>query len=559
MNYRLVGKYLGHFVCAVGVLMIPSAAWAVYFGEWRVLAAFVASIAISLAVGAGLARWGVNAKGQMFQREALGLVGVAWLVVAALGALPYLFSGVLNPIDAYFECMSGFTTTGSSVLTDIEGTYKGILFWRSFTHWLGGMGIIVLFIAVLPYLGAGGKMLFKSESPGPDPRGLRPRIRDTASILYIIYGGFTVLETAALMCAGMNLYDALCHTFGTLATGGFSTRQASIGGFDSVAVDLIIIFFMVCAGGNFALYFAMLRGNWRAPWRDTEWRVYMTLMLVCTAAVTLNLLGVQHHSATETSAREVSGATRKLTQAQEEAVAEVEREYEARIVALEAALGSDAPAGAAPAERLAALEARRDAERTDAANMRPYSPAQALRHAAFQVVSIMTTTGYCTTDSDTWPYFSRMLLLILMFVGGCAGSTGGGIKVVRIVMLLKMAYWRLENTFRPKTVRAIRVSGTVVDEDTQRTVYAFLVLYVLWFIGGSLFMSLLGLPFQTAVTSVAATLNNIGPGLEAVGANMDYHLVPAVGKVFLSLCMALGRLELFSILVLFVPAFWRNN
>ena len=493
MNYRIVAKYLGHFSVAIGLLMLLPAGWAVYFREWGPLGALCLSVALACAFGGLLTRVGRNAPPKLYQREALGLVGMIWLVAAGLGAMPYIFAGVFGPVDAYFECMSGFTTTGSSVMTDIEATAKSILFWRSFTHWLGGMGIVVLFIAVLPYLGAGGKQLFRSESPGPDPQGLRPRIKDTASILYKIYLGFTAAETVALMLAGMTLYDALCHTFGTLATGGFSTRQASIGGFNSVAVDCIIIFFMICAGANFALYFSMLRGNWKAPWKDTEWRVYIAVMVLCVVLVTLNLLGV----------------------------------------------GGGAP-GAAPKALYS-------------------SAGSALRYASFQVVSIMTTTGYCTADFDLWPYFSRMLLLVLMFVGGCAGSTGGGMKVVRIIILLKMAYWRLEYTFRPKTVRAVRVSGEVVDDSVQRTIYAFFVLYLLWFVGGSLFMSFLGLPFQTAVSSVAATLNNIGPGLELVGATHNYHHIPAIGKVFLSLCMVLGRLELFSICVLFLPAFWRNE
>jgi len=584
MNYRLIAKYLGHFACALGLLMIPSAGWAVYFQEWRVLWAFVFSVLVSLGAGIALALFGKNAPAQMYQREALGLVGLAWLLAAGLGALPYIFSGVFSPIDAYFESMSGFTTTGSSVMTDIEGTYKGILFWRSFTHWLGGMGIIVLFIAVLPYLGAGGKLLFKSESPGPDPRGLRPKVQDTASILYKIYGGLTILETIALMCAGMTLYDALCQTFGTLATGGFSTRQASIGAFDSVAVDAIIIIFMVCAGTNFALYFAMLRGNWTAPWRDTEWRVYIALLLLCTGAVTLNLLGAQHYSPIEATAQQSSQV--EVVNDTNEAISELilttstgeerflgilgrgrtvsadvrafgEKEYQLEYQLHGAVHKTTSPNVEARCRHATATinsDGSVDWEKTP-----HYRVSQALRYATFQVVAIMTTTGYCTADSDLWPYFSRMLLLVLMFVGGCAGSTGGGMKVVRIIMLVKMAYWRLESTFRPKTVRAIRISGQVVDDDTQRTVYAFFVLYLLWFAGGALFMSLLGLPFQTAVTSVAATLNNIGPGLDAVGATMNYQLVPAVGKLFLSLCMVLGRLELFSICVLFVPAFWRGD
>ena len=584
MNYRLIAKYLGHFACALGLLMIPSAGWAVYFAEWRVLWSFIFSIAISVAVGAALARFGRDASKTIYQREALGLVGVAWLLAAGLGALPYIFSGVFGPVDAYFECMSGFTTTGSSVLTDIEGTYKGILFWRSFTHWLGGMGIIVLFIAVLPYLGAGGKLLFKSESPGPDPRGLRPKIQDTASILYIIYGGLTVLETIALMAAGMNLFDALCHTFGTLATGGFSTRQASVGGYNSALIDTIIIFFMACAGSNFALYFAMLRGDWKAPWRDSEWRLYMALLAICSVAVTLNLVGVQHYSSIEetsqvTSHVKVINETDKplddITLTTEEGIRRSlgalppgkdlsvhlrvhgERRYTLIYRLDGATCRSNSPVVDPRCRHTNA--AVQDAQEVVWDNVPTYSFGQAVRYATFQVVSIMTTTGFCTADSDLWPYFSRMLLVVLMFIGGCAGSTGGGIKVVRVIMLLKMAYWRLENTFRPKTIRAIRVSGEVVDEGTQNTVYAFFVLYILWFTVGSLFMSFLGLPFQTAVTSVAATLNNIGPGLDAVGATMDYHLVPAIGKLFLSLCMALGRLELFSICVLLVPAFWREN
>lgn len=499
MNYRLLAKYLGHFIIAIALLMLLSGGWAIYFHEWRALTAFLGAIAITSLLGVALALAGRHAEDQMFQREALALVGLGWLLIAGIGALPYVLRGTLGPIDAYFECMSGFTTTGSTVLVNIEATDKSILFWRSFTHWLGGMGIIVLFIAVLPYLGAGGKQLFKSESPGPDPRGLSPRIKDTASILYKIYFGLTVLETVALMLAGMSLYDALCHTFGTLATGGFSPRAESIGAFQSVSVDLIVIVFMVLAGTNFALYFAMLNGDWAAPFRNTEWRVYMTILGIAIVLVTFNLVGAQG-----TAALEVPTDT----------------------------------AGQTPPE---------------------YSFGHALRVAAFQVVSITTTTGYCTDDFNVWPYFSRALLVMLMFIGGCAGSTGGGIKVIRVIMLAKMAYRSLESTFRPKTVRALRINGEVVDDDIQRTVLSFFVLYIAIFAGATAFMSFLGLPFQTALTSVAATLNNIGPGLEYVGAIENYALIPGIGKIMLSLCMVMGRLELLSICVLFLPAFWRQG
>ena len=522
MNGRLVSKYLGHFTIALGLLMLPSAAWAAHFREWAMLVAFGEAIAAAVALGGCLAYLGRGSGNKVTQREALGLVGIGWLLLAGVGALPFVMSGTLGYVDAYFESMSGFTTTGSTVLTDIEAAPKSILFWRSFTHWLGGMGIVVLFIAVLPYLGAGGKQLFKSEAPGPDPRGLSPRIRDTASILWKIYLGLTLAQTALLMLFGMDLFEALCHTFGTLATGGFSTRQASIASFDSVAIEVIVIVFMVLAGTNFALFFAMRRGNWRALFQNMEWRVYIAFLVLGTLFVTLNLWYLRGTvpvtpqpgpAAWTDSAGRPEAAPHPVT-----------------------GLPSAAPA-AAPA----------------------YSPPHALRVAAFQVVSIMTTTGYCTDDFNAWPYFSRALLVLLMFVGGCAGSTGGGMKVVRIIVLAKMVYLRLESTFRPKSVRAIRVSGTVVDAHMQTMVFAFFTLHIAVLAFGSMAMSALGLPLETAVTSVVATLNNIGPGLELVGAVQDYHHIPAVGKLLLSLFMAMGRLELFSVCVLFLPGFWRHS
>jgi len=501
VNPGIVGKYLGQFLLALAVLMAPAAGWAGWYAEWDALGAFLTSMALVAGCGGLLMLLGRHAKNVLYQREALGLVGIGWLLAAGAGALPFFFSGVMGPVDAYFEAMSGFTTTGATVLADIEGADRSILFWRSFTHWLGGMGIIVLFIAVLPYLGAGGKQLFRSETPGPDPRGLRPRIRDTASILWKIYLSFTAAQTLLLMATGMSLFEALCQTFGTLATGGFSTRQASIAGFNSISAEIIIILFMVLAGTNFSLYFAMMRGDWRAPFRSTEWRVYIGLFAVATAFIAVNLV-----------------------------------------------------ATAVPPE---ANNLADDAEVLQTGP--PYGAAHALRVAAFQVVAIMTTTGFCTDNFDIWPDFSRMLLVVLMFIGGCAGSTGGGMKVIRLVMLAKMVYWRIESTFRPKTIRIIRINGAVIDNDIQRMVYAFFVLYIAIFAIASLCMTAIGLPFTTAATSVAATLNNIGPGLELVGATADYSHIPDIGKLLLSVCMVMGRLELFSICVLFLPAFWKHS
>ena len=524
MNFRLVSKYLGHFTVTMALLMLPSVSWAIYFGEWKALAAFVESMVLAGFLGGAFMLVGRNTVGALYQREALGLVGIGWLVLAGVGALPFVMSGTLSPVDAYFESMSGFTTTGSTVIADIEAVDGSILFWRSFTHWLGGMGIIVLFIAVLPYLGAGGKQLFKSESPGPDPRGLSPRIKDTASLLWKIYLGLTVIQTILLMAFGMNLYDALCHTFGTLATGGFSTRQASVGAFNSVAIETVIIVFMVLAGTNFTLFFLLLRGDWRAMFRNTEWRVYLLIMLGATGLITFNLMGVQGRLPVETPEETVAWRV-------------------------------DAPAHeAVPGGRIDELPATQPPD-----THRRETPFHALRLAAFQTVSIMTTTGFCTDNFNDWPHLSRVLLVTLMFVGGCAGSTGGGIKVVRLILLAKMVVRRLEQTFRPKTVRAIRISGSVIDASIQDTVFVFFTLHIAIFVLGTVLLSALGLPLESALSAVAATLNNIGPGLELVGAVQDYHLLPDTAKILLSLFMAMGRLELFSICVLFMPTFWKHS
>lgn len=492
MNYRLVSKYIGYFSFTIGLVMIPSALWAVYFSEWDALRAFLLSMAMAGVLGGALTIMGRRAPDQLWQREALTLVSLSWFVAAFLGGFPFLFAGVLGPVDAFFESMSGFTTTGSTVIKDIEATPRSILFWRSMMQWLGGVGIVVLFIAVLPYLGAGGKQLFRSESSGPSPHGLTPRIKDTASILYKIYGGFTIAMTIALMAFGMSFFDALCHTMSALSTGGFSPKQASIGAYDQIGIEITIMIGMAVGGTSFALFFVMLRKDWLAPLRDTEWKVYMLVAAIAFALIAINLSAGEHQ-----------------------------------------------------------LQANGAAE--------TYTVKHSLRSAAFQTMSIYTGTGFVTEDFDRWPSFSRVLLFMLMFTGGCAGSTTGGMKIVRLVILAKIAYWRVENTFRPKTVRAIRISNQVIDDDTRRSIHSFFVIYISWFVFGSLVMAGLGLPFESALCSVAATLNNIGPGLGLVGATQNYSDIPAVGKLFLSLCMVLGRLELFSVCVLFVPAFWKHS
>ncbi|MCL4690958.1 MAG: TrkH family potassium uptake protein [Candidatus Hydrogenedentes bacterium] len=498
MNYRILARYIGFICIAIGIAMLPSAAWAVYFREWHAIEALLASSVVCGVAGAILLWLGKGAPNRIYEREAIGLVGLSWIVTSALGALPFYFAGSLGFIDAYFESASGFTTSGCTVIPDIEAMEKSILFWRSFTHWIGGIGIVIMFVAVLPYFGSGGKLIAKSEATGPSPSRLRPRFRKNASLIVQVYSAFTVVFTIALMAAGMSFYDALCHTFGGLATGGFSNRQASAAAFESLLIELILIACMIVGGTNFALFAEMGMGNWKALWRDSEWKLYITILVLATVAITINLAGVR----------------------------------------------GDFPVGG---------ESYKPVD-----NHETHEVAHSLRIAAFHVVSCMTTTGFVTDDFDSWPYFSRMLLVVIMIFGGCAGSTGSGIKVVRVLMMLKVVYWRLESTFRPKTVRPLRIDGDVVSEDVQRRTSAFIYLYVMWFFMGCLFLSWLGLPFESAFTAMIATLNNIGPGLEHVGAIRDYHLIGAPGTMFLSITMLLGRLEMIAILVLFMPGFWRN-
>ncbi len=494
MNYRLVSKYLGQFIIIFSFLTLPSLLCALIYGETSMVYTFLNTIIVACLIGGALALFGKNATFKFYQREALGLVALGWLLSAIIGALPFYFSGAFSMVDSIFESMSGLTTTGATIMEDIESHPKSLLFWRSFSQWLGGMGIILLFIAVLPYLGAGGKQLFRSEVTGPDPRGLSPRIKDTASFLYKIYFGMTIILVLLLMFAGMDLYDALCHTFTTLSTGGFSPRQDSIAYYDSAIIETIIIVFMILAGTNFALYVTILRGKKFIFFRDTEWRTYLLVLTVATLLVAANLQGAQKQLVLSTSPPETP----------------------------------------------------------------EYTAVETMRASAFQVVSIMTSTGYATEDFDVWPYFSRVLLLLLMFIGGNAGSTAGGLKVIRWVILAKMVYWRIESTFRPKTVRAIRVNGQVIEEDIQQMIYAFFALNMVVFSSGTLIMTFFGLPIESAASSVAATLNNIGPGFEHVGPVESFAFIPDIGKLFLALFMMMGRLEMFTVCVLFVPAFWRH-
>jgi len=491
LNFRIVSFLLGLLAMSLGALMLPSVVVGVWYHDGSVIP-LLQSMGIAVLGGGIMAAVGFRSGQELFRREALAVVGLGWLLAAAVGALPFYLSQEIQferYTDCYFEAMSGLTTTGSTILIDIEIVPQGLLFWRSFLHWLGGMGIIVLFIAVLPFLGVGGKALFRSEVPGPVSEGLTPRIKQTAVALWRIYLGLTIFETAALLFCGMNLYEALCHTFGTLATGGFSTRNASIGAYNSVAIETVIIVFMIAAGTNFSLHFQLLRGRIRNYFRDVEFRAYLGILAVAVAVITLN----QWYALKQESVK--------------------------------------------------------------------HAFTHAFRGAAFIVTSIMTTTGYGTTDFEHWRPVSRAILLVLMFIGGCGGSTGGGIKVIRWVLLFNIARQHIKKAFSPRAVWQVKVGGAPVEEDVQRGILVYFFLTLMAFVGVTLILTQL-MPDHTIVTSataVIATLNNIGPGLEAVGPTVNFSFIPSLGKWLLSMCMVLGRLELLSVLVLLMPGFWARR
>jgi len=453
------------------------------YGETDAAIAFLASAAITAVCGAVLI-WVGRVEGQLYRREGILIVVGGWVLASLFGALPYLLTGTLaSPIDALFEAASGFTTTGSTVLTDIEATGRGVLFWRSFTQWLGGMGIIVLFVALLPELGPGARFLYKLEVPGPTAEALQPRIHTTAAILWKIYVGLTAAQTVVLMAVGMDLYDALCHSFSTLSTGGFSPRADSIAAFDSTAIEITIILFMILAGANFSLYFRFLQRRGWNLFRDTEFRLYIVILAVATAFITWDLL------------------------------------------------------------------------RFDPAYS--YWP-QATLDAAFQVVSITTTTGFATANFENWPHFGRSLLIGLMFVGGCAGSTAGSMKVMRMVIGLKSAFREVRLIFSPNTVLPILVSGKEVPDPVARSVAGFFILYLSCWGLGTVLLSFLHTDIVTAATAAAATLGNVGPGLGEVGPWDNFAFFVGWKKLVMVLLMWLGRLELYSIAALFARGFWRH-
>ena len=482
MSFRPVLRFLGRLVLLLGAAQLLPALVGWWYGEISAVGAFGLAALVTALCGA-LMLWLGRGEGHLYRREGILIVVGGWVLASLFGALPYLFTGVLvSPVDAFFESASGFTTTGATVLLDIEGAGRANLFWRSFTQWLGGMGIIVLFVALLPEVGPGARYLYKLEVPGPTAEALRPRIRDTAAILWRIYLTLTVAETGLLMLGGLDLYDALTHTFSTLSTGGFSPRAASIAAFPSPFVQLVIVVFMVAAGGNFSLYYGLRKRRGWNLWRDFEFRLYLMILGAVSAVVAIDLWS---------------------------------------------------EGGYPPSPRL-------------------------LLDSVFQVVSITTTTGFATADFDQWPVLSRMLLLAVMFMGGCAGSTAGSMKVMRMVVGLKAAVREMKLIFSPSTVAAVIVGGKAVPEGVVRAVMGFFILFVTSWGVGTVLLTLMGHDLVTSGTAAIATLGNIGPGLAKVGPVENYAFFGAPEKLLMVLLMWLGRLEVYSILAVLMVRFWRR-
>ncbi len=416
------------------------------------------------------------------QKEGMAIVTLGWLSAGFFGSLPFLFAGSIGHItDAYFESISGFTTTGASILSDIESLPEGILFWRSLTQWMGGMGIIVLSIAILPFLGVGGMQLYKAETPSPVVDKLQPRISETAKTLWKVYLFITLLEIGFLFVGGMPLFDSICHAFSTMPTGGFSTQSASIAQYNSAYFEGVITFFMILAGVNFSLHFKFLKGDFRVFGRDPECRVFLSILAILILLVTLNIYGTVYHS-----------------------------------------MGN------------------------------------AFRHATFQVTSIITTTGFITGNYANWPALSQIILLLCMFIGAMAGSTGGAIKVMRIILLVKHGYQEIFRLIHPHAVRAIKLGGKPVPAEVLNSIGGFFILYLGLFILAVIIMSAIGLDIVTSFASVAATIGNVGPGFGLVGPVKNYLSIPDLGKWVLIFCMLLGRLEIYTVIILLAPAYWRK-
>ena len=483
MNYKMMGRFIGQIIAIEALFMLPALGISLFLGETAAVTGFLCTLAIMVALGAFLLISCRNA-GKIFgAQEGLVCVGLGWITLSLLGCLPFWFSREIPAfIDAFFESVSGFTTTGSSILSDVEALSKGLIYWRSFSHWLGGMGVLVFLLAIAP--GGSDKgftmHLLRAESPGPDVGKLVPKMRQTATILYVIYIAMTIINVIFLLAGGMSLFESLCTAFGCAGTGGFGIKNDSIASY-SPYIQNVCTIFMFLFGINFSCYYLLLLGQIRNVFKDEERRLYIGIVLVTATLIALNI-------------RDLYGTWEET-----------------------------------------------------------------IRHSTFQVSSVVTTTGYATTDFDLWPSFSKSLLMMLMVIGACAGSTGGGLKCARALMLLKSLRRNIRQLLNPRKVQVIRVNGKTVSEKVLDNTNAYLAAYVVIIIISFLLISLDGFSTGTNIAGVLACFNNIGPGLEAVGPTCNFGNFSIGSKLVLILDMLAGRLEIFPILALFSRSTWTHK
>lgn len=481
INTRSVRHILGHLVLTEAVFMLISAFVGLIYRDSATSALFI-STAITVGAGLLMSLSGRNASKDIGKREGYLIVALTWIICSFFGLLPFYISGAIPTVtDAFFETMSGFTTTGSSILNDIEALPKSLLFWRSIIQWIGGMGIIVLTLAILPALGVSGAQLFTAEVPGPTPDRLRPKITETAKRLWYIYVAFTLVETILLRIGGMDWFDSLCHSFTTMATGGYSTKQASVGHWDSPFIHYVITIFMFIAGMNFTMSYFLANFQFKKVWTNEEFRWYSIITIVFTALITIGL-------------------------------------FNSDSMGLE----------------------------------------ESFRIASFQVASILTTTGYATADYLTWIPVLASLLIVLFFIGGSAGSTGGGIKVQRVLILVKDSLYELKRLIHPRAVIPTRCNKQALSQDVVNNILTFTFLYIIIIIVSLPIMSAVGMDFESSFGAVITSIGNVGPGLGTVGPAENFSHIPAFGKWYLSFLMLLGRLELFTVLIVLTPTFWKR-
>lgn len=481
MNYKMVLKFIGNVLLYELLLMIIPLGVSLYYKDGDAKS-FLLTIIIMLPIALVLRR--IKVKGnEIYAKEGFFIVGLSWVVIAIFGALPFVISGAIPSfVDAVFETVSGFTTTGATLLAEVESLPRGILFWRSFTHWIGGMGFLIFILALAPSLGSNTIYLLKAESPGPNPGKIVPKLNQTAKILYQIYFILTIIETALLMFAGLSFYDAIIHALGTAGTGGFSNMNSSVAAFNNPASEWIITIFMILFGVNFALYFQVVRGSIKSFFKSEELRYYLLMIGLSIVFITINIL-------------DLNGG---------------------RI-------------------------------------------GESIRQSSFQVASIITTTGYATVDFNLWPTLSKVIILILMMAGGMAGSTAGGIKTTRVVIMFKSIRRGIDKILHPKRVQSVKIDEKIVEEEIISGVFLFLGAYLVISIIGLIIVSFDGFDLVTTSSAVLTAISNVGPGLEVVGPTGNFGVFSPLSKIVLSFCMLAGRLEIYPMLIMFSKSIWKKT